>query len=162
MFVSRGKMLFENVRVPLKSLATSLHWKICMRQNYRELLLAGQKNCNNVISTLLDEIFEAVAVFLSSVLSQWCNEYTQFMYVFKCYFLVSFALPVHCNPLMISADSWVFLDTFPTCLAAFSPVPRISPASVCPNKRNKRTLYSSTDYDPNKLQRLQNTAARLI
>ena len=56
----------------------------------------------------------------------------------------------------------MFLDTFPTCFAAFSPVPRISPASVCRNKRNKRILYGSTDYDLNKLQRLQNTAARLI
>lgn len=63
---------------------------------------------------------------------------------------------------MNTRNSWVFLDTFPTYPAAFSPVPRISPASVCPNKRNKRILYGSTDYDPNKLQRLQNTAARLI
>lgn len=65
----------------------SSHWLLhCIEKfvwdNYRELLLAGQKNCNNVISTFLDEIFEAVAVFLSSVLSQWCNEYTKFMYLY--------------------------------------------------------------------------------
>lgn len=65
----------------------SSHWLLrCIEKFVWDRIIAsylsqGKKNCNNVISKFLDEFFEAVAVFLSSVSSR-CNEYTQFMYLY--------------------------------------------------------------------------------
>ena len=75
-------MLFENVRVPLKSIGYFAALKNLYETELSRVTSRRAKNCNNVISTFLDEFFEAVAVFLSSVLAQWCNEYTKFMYLY--------------------------------------------------------------------------------
>ena len=63
-------MLFENVRVPLKSIGYFAALKNLYETELSRVTSRRAKNCNNVISTFLDEFFEAVAVFLSSVLAQ--------------------------------------------------------------------------------------------